>query len=261
MFAIFKHRWLKSRPLYWAGLFVFEFIVVLLGVLVAQSLQERFENRREAERFETTQAVINEQIVNSQIGILSRGLQSACIRTNLATIREAVRNREAGDFSAIAGHPPHPPTSVSVWNGETAREARRYLAPEYVQMYDYLATVGAEVTAMRRLEEEWWASIMLAADGGANLTDAERTEVILASYKLDHAFEGWNQSVGPMLGRLWYLGLEPHLDVIEAMHQGDGVCAEQVRGYLPDLREGWETMQQQEPPVPGSEAQETEDER
>ena len=253
MFAIIKRNWIKNRPLYWAGLFMFEFIVVLLGVLVAQTLQERFEKRREAERFEVTRAVLDEQVVNAHNGLLARGLQARCIRSNLATIRQAVADRDGRDLSAIAAHPPHPPTSITVWDSATAREARQYLTSQELQLYDYIARSGEEVTASRRMEEEWWASVLLAAQGAQTLTAAERTEVTLATLKLDHAFEGWDEGLGSMLGILWYLGLEADLDEIERMHQGDGVCAEEVRGYMPAMRQNVEALRQRERPDPEAE--------
>ncbi|RPF71133.1 hypothetical protein [Aurantiacibacter spongiae] len=236
MFALFKRHWLRAQPLKWIGLFAFEFLVVLSGVLVAQSLQERFEQRREQERFAATRVVLDEQVEAAVTNFLSRALQARCVRANLATIRQAVSQGTAADLSAIVRHPPHSQSAINVWSGDTAREARRHLDPDEVRRYDFLASLSQDVIDLRRQEEEWWAAVLLASDGGAGLNEQERTEAMLAAYKLDHAYEGWDQAVPTLVGSLRVFGLEPDVDAIERSHQGDGVCAAEVRALLPRLR-------------------------
>ena len=241
MFAFFKRRWLSINPWKWVGLFLFEFTVVLLGVLVAQQLQERFELRREADRFEVTRSVLDEQARSAGTNLIVRGLQADCIKRNLATVREAVRNNLATDLADLTSHPPHPPVSMSVWSSEVARDARRFLDPERVQQYDFIASNAEMVTLSRQSEEEWWANVLLATDGAQRLSERERSDVALATYKLDHAFEGWSGAVTSFAQLLLLLDLEPDVDLIEAYHQGDGVCAAEVRALLPQLRAGLAT--------------------
>lgn len=237
MFAFLKRHWAKTDPLKWVSLFIFEFVVVLLGVMVAQSLQERFELRREEERFEATREVLNEQAVSAGTNLMIRGFQAICIRNNLAKIRNAALANTSEDLSDIMGHPPHPPVTLGVWSSEVARDARRFLDPDIVRHYDYFSTMAENVTVSRHSEEEWWATILLASGGVRRLSERERSDVVLASFKLDHAFEGWEKGPAYYAATLLRLGLEPDFDSIERIHSGEGICHEDVRAQLPEWRE------------------------
>ena len=237
MFTFIKRGWAQTNPWKWVALFIFEFVVVLLGVLVAQRLQEQFEVRREAERFAVTKEVLDEQALSAGTNLLIRGLQAQCIRDNLTKVRTVVRSNAPDDISDLTAHPPHPPVTLSVWSSEVARDARRFLDPDTVRHYDYLHTMAENVTESRHAEEEWWANVIMATDGARSLSERERSDVVLASYKLDHAFEGWDRAGASFASILIQLGMEPDFDRIERIHSGEGVCREEVSSMLGQWRD------------------------
>lgn len=239
MLIFLKRNWAEGRVQRLGALFAFEFVVVLLGVFTAQLLQEHFDRRLDAERFEATREALNEQTEVAATSLMIRGLQAQCIRSNLERVIEAVERDQQVDLSNETAHPPHPAASMSIWSSEVIRDARRFMSPGSVKLYDDLAGQAADVTELRRQEEEWWAALLLARDGGQGLSDRRKTEVLLAAHKLQHAFQGWEYAITSMAGNLIRTGQDADFEYIERLHSGEGVCREEVRGILPEWREGF----------------------
>jgi hypothetical protein len=229
MLVLWKRFRASDRAWKWAGLFVFEFIVVLLGVLCAQLLQEYFESRREAQRFETVKALIDEQLRSVATMIVTRGLQLPCVDQKLTRVLEAVDNEEQVDLSQVIRHPPNTSGRFTIWAGDVPSLARRYVSPRNMTFYEYMATVAAFVDREATREDSLWATLALAADGGAGLSDIEKAEVRKAAYQLEHAYEGFDQAMLALTPSFRELGTLPSLDQIRVQH-GDGTpCSQEVR--------------------------------
>jgi hypothetical protein len=229
MLIFLKRFWASDRPLKWAGLFLFEFVVVLLGVLCAQLLQEYFEGRREAARFETVKALINDQMRGVATMIVARGVQVPCVEEKLETVLSAVDKGEKADLSAVIRHPPSLSGRFTIWAGEVPSLARKYVSPEEMSFYEYMATVSAFVDREATREDSLWATLALASTGGAGLSDVEKAEVRKAAYQLEHAYEGFDKAAFALAPRFRQLGTLPSIEGIRAQHAGDAPCAGEVR--------------------------------
>jgi hypothetical protein len=229
MLVFVKRFWASDRPLKWAGLFLFEFIVVLLGVLCAQLLQEYFESRREAARFETVQALINDQMRGVATMIVARGLQVPCVEQKLERVLSAVDKEERADLSSVIRHPPNASGRFTIWAGDVPSLARKYVSPEDMSFYEYMATVAAFVDREATREDSLWATLSLASRGGAGLSEVEKAEVRKAAYQLEHAYEGFDKAAVALSPRFRKLGTLPSIDAIRAQHAGDAPCGRAVR--------------------------------
>jgi hypothetical protein len=227
-----KRFWTSDRPLKWAGLFFFEFIVVLLGVLCAQLLQERFEVRREAKRFETIQALMDDQMRGVATMILTRGLQVPCVDEKLERVLAALDRNERADLSQTIKHPVRASGRLSIWSGDVPSLARKYVSAKDMNFYEYMATVSEFVDRDATREDSLWAVLALAEQGGAGMSDVEKAEVRKAAYQLEHAYEGFDKAAVALAPRFQKLGTPPSLKTIHAQHQGKAPCADQVRSGL-----------------------------
>lgn len=232
MLTFFKLRWPDFSLVKWVGLFAFEFVVVLLGVLTAQTLQERFQARQERESFESTRMALDEQFAQVGTAMVMRGLQARCVEANLQKIIAAVKNGESADLSAITTHPPYLSSALTIWNGELAARARTHMDSEAVGAYDFADTVSDGLKSSAQEEEAWWAVMALASDGGAGLNEIEKAEVLIAAHKLRHAYEGWERAPTTFETSFRLLDIEPDIDLIESYHSGKAVCAREVLADL-----------------------------
>ena len=233
MFAILKRDWLKSAPLRWAGLFAFEFSVVLLGVLAAQSLQERFAARQDRASFAQTRSALDEQVQTVGSAMIMKGLQARCVSANLEAIVAAMESDAPLPAGTLTTHPPKGAVDLSIWNGDLAARARAYAEPEAVYAYEFMAAVSDGLVASAQNEESWWATIGMAE--AAQLPEDRRTHVLLAARNLLHAYEGWERAPATLDPMMTQLGVEPQWEWIERMHGGEAACASEVRDGLSAL--------------------------
>lgn len=236
MFLFLKSKWSETGLRKWIWLFGFEFLVVLSGVLIAQMLQERFEQQRDKARFQTTLNVLNEQLRDAGTSLIIRSLQTECVQSNIAEIRGAIRSNSEDVSRLIFDDPPQPPAIISVWSSETAREARRYLSPDEVKSYDWISNLSDYVMSTRLEENKWWSQIKMAGDRLGNLTEDERSAVILATYNLEQAYATWEDAAPTIAYVMKQFEIEPELEIIKNMHDGKKVCAAEVRKQLPEFR-------------------------
>ena len=233
MFAILKRDWLRSAPLRWAGLFAFEFAVVLLGVLAAQSLQERFAARQDRASFTQTRSALDEQVQTVGSAMIMKGLQARCVRSNLETIVAAMEAEEPLPEETFTTHPPKGAIDLSIWNGDLAARARTYAEPEAVYAYEFMAAVSDGLVASAQNEEAWWATLGMA--DAANLPQDRRTHVLLAARNLLHAYEGWERAPAALDAMMTQLGVDPQWEWIGRMHGAEVPCAREVRSGISAL--------------------------
>ncbi len=240
MFAFFKRHWARSNPWKWAGLFAFEFVVVLLGVLCAQMLQERFEDRRERARFEATRAVIVSQARSVAEAVVVRDLQKNCVQSNLRQILASVESGQSGDFGIIVNHPARSAPKFDVWSGEVPTLARKYLEPEDLLFFEYIATLNDLLNRELQKEEPLWAHLQLAINGGANLSEAEQLAIKQSVFEIEHFYQAYGGASQQLLPQLMAMGLAPDPDRIIAQHREGAPCTAQVhegaQNYRAQLR-------------------------
>lgn len=238
MFTLLRHRLGELDGPKWAAIFVFEFVVVLLGVLAAQMLQERFQAQQARANFEASRTALNRQLDNVGTSLIQRGLQAECITVNL---REIIVSVEAGQplrEGVFTSHPPKGAGELTAWDGALAAQTRKYLPAQLAESYEFLGLVAGDLRNGAQREETDWATLALARSDASRLGDAGRTQVLLAANNLLHAYEGWERAPATTLRLMRQIGAEPQPNRIRTVHRGDTPCSRDVLSGLEALETG-----------------------
>lgn len=235
MFLLLKKRLNELDGPKWVAIFVFEFVVVLLGVLAAQMLQERFQKQQARSAFEANRAALNRQLDNVGTGLIQRGLHAECVTQNLRAIVDALESGQRVPEGVFTTHPPKGSGELTVWDGALASQTRTYLTDSEVGAYEFLGLVAGDLRAAAQQEEIDWATLALAKNNAAGLGDAGRTQVLLAANNLLHAYEGWERAPATVAGLMETVGAKPQPERILAVHPEGALCREAVIGGLEAL--------------------------
>ena len=235
MFAYLKERAGKLDGPKWAAIFLFEFVVVLLGVLAAQMLQERFQAQQAKSNFESNRAALNLQLDNVGTALVQRGLQAECVSENLTRLITAVEARQPLPGDIFTTHPPKGAGELTIWDGSLAAQTRKYLSDEEAGAYEFLALVAGDLRKAAQREESDWATLALAKGRAQDLGDAGRTQVLLAANNLLHAYEGWERAPATTLRLMSLVGSQAQPGRILAVHQEGVPCRRAVLSGLSAL--------------------------
>ena len=137
-----RHRWLK--------LFLFEFFVVLLGVLAASGLQQHFERRAAEQRADDAIQSLHSELATLGYGAELRLRNYACTVYRLEQMERRVRG-ESFPVEHQTYHPPDPAlVTFPGWGSDTIGAMRRYLSEE--ELRD-IAVVGEIADRIEHLQE------------------------------------------------------------------------------------------------------------
>lgn len=220
----------------WSAIFLFEFVVVLLGVLAAQMLQERFEANRAKASFEDERTALNRQLDNVGSSMILRGLQSRCVTSNLEEIVAAIEEGRAFKDGVFLSHPPMGAAELTVWDGEFATSARRYLDEEEVAGYQFLGLVATDMKSLGESEKAHWATLGLASRNPARMSEARKIEILLAAHKLLLTHEGWDRAPATVVALMQKVGAVPQFDEMERVNDSNTPCAQEASVALAELR-------------------------
>ncbi len=224
MFLALKQSLKNINGWKWAALFLFEFVVVLLGVLAAQMLQERFQAQQQKASFEANRIALNRQLDNVGTGFIQRGLQTQCVVKNLRRIVATVEAGRALPEGVFTTHPPKGAGELTVWDSELAAQTRKYLDDQDAGTYEFLGLIAGDLRSAAQREESDWATLALANNNVSQLGDAGRTQVLLAANNLLHAYEGWERAPATVAGLMQRVGARPDPNQIRAVHPEGALC-------------------------------------
>lgn len=236
MFTLLKKRLGELDGSKWAAIFVFEFVVVLLGVLAAQMLQERFQAQQAKDAFTASREALNRQLDSVGTSLIVRGLQAECVTGNLRQIVDAVEAGRALPEGVFTTHPPRGFGELTVWDGTLAAQTRKYLSPQEASAYEFLGLVAGDLRKAAQEEETNWATLALAKDDATALGDAGRTQVLLAANSLLHAYEGWERAPATTARLMGSIGSQPIPREIDASHPEGALCRDAVISGLEALQ-------------------------
>lgn len=163
----------KLRRRRWIALFFFEFLVVLLGVLVAQALAAKLSERAEQRNADDAIAALR-----VELGILDREIEKRR-RSYLCTIFRLglMQERIGGDETAIPHRMFHPPTAslttFAGWDSATISSMRRYLEPDEIQTIVQIGELSNQLEALQRDEREAWNGMHLISDDLGEPSEAD----------------------------------------------------------------------------------------
>jgi hypothetical protein len=210
-----------------AGLFVFEFTVVLLGVLAAQWLAAEADERRERRLAAETHASMNEEL-QQLVTTLTRDLRAArCVYQELAaTMRSIDAPTEEPRWSMPL--PLMITPRISEWGDERRVLMERYYGPQVVTWHENLVTVTGFIAENQREMERNFATIRLLRDDFGPVSPTDRTAIRLSISQAmqNNGFLGAN--AGQLTVFLRAQGFQPDEAALAAGAASGLLCADQL---------------------------------
>lgn len=171
-----------------SGLFVFEFVVVVLGVLVAQSLQDYASELRDRSDMRAQRARADFQIADSRSTSEFWLVLGPCLSSQMDRVMAAVATGATPDPRDIAT-PPFFTSRISPWSEQSVLTLRRQEGDEVAAHYVSLVDIAAfQTDHVRRLAHEW-APLSLADPGLGPLTESDRAAIRLAAARVQAELE------------------------------------------------------------------------
>ncbi len=207
-----------------ARLFLFEFVVVLLGVLAAQMLQERFANARE--RAAAKSAMDRARSETSGFRATAEYWRSAapCLDRNMDALMRSVATSDIID-PALTVRPRMPLTALTPWGEDTIGAVRQVYGDDVVSAFFALQTMAAKMSRDSDDLAGEWALLSLVNPSLGPVTSEDRMNARVAA--------------GRIKGRLE--SLEVSAANTERLTERLGIAADPARGRLltlpPECRE------------------------
>ena len=176
----------RHKVLHLAGLFLFEFIVVLLGVMAAQAAADWAEDRRLTHAAEVQFREARESALRSAQSMNFWATVGPCLIDRVKEVSRAAANGETLAAARI-GRPALPWMSMPEWDPELRRAAiARYGQAQMNSLAQMEAGVDIARETTIRLRDAWSTFLLLdPADGPPS--DADRANVRLAAIRaIDH---------------------------------------------------------------------------
>lgn len=227
----------------WAAIFLFEFVVVLLGVLAAQFLAERFQSERERTQFETNRAALNRQLDYVGSDLILRSLRARCVSENASAIFDSVSAGRPVGEEAFAEIPATRILNLGAWDEQFAGNARKYLPEETAFKYEMLSILTDDYNELIASDAQHWAALGLAKTDVVRTDTAARAQVLVAANALRLSYSGWTDLSLGVAELMNDVGAAPLLEQTRASVKGFGVeepCGQQILEALGELEASME---------------------
>jgi hypothetical protein len=165
-----------------ARLFVFEFVVVLLGVLAAQMLQDFVAERRSRGDAAFAYGQLQQNIANMKAIAIFWGRSAPCLIDHVQMIAKAASAGRTLPTDAI-GRPALPTPEFTEWTEPTRAAVERRFGPQIVADHDAVGQQAQIILGFNReIASDWSAFPLLDGRlGGASVED--RANVRLAAVR------------------------------------------------------------------------------
>ena len=185
--AIFKltrerfAQWLANvRLARLTGLFLFEFIVVLLGVLAAQAVAEWADERRLVRAAEVQFEQAKEQAINIARIQNHWATVGPCMSDRARAVARAAANGETLTAASV-GRPSLPFRTMPDWDPDVRRAALKSIGPDRMDAIDFFegrASVMAETSG--KVRDAWSTFTLLdTANGSPSAVDRSNVRCVL----------------------------------------------------------------------------------
>ena len=162
------------------ALFLFEFIVVVLGVLAAQLLQDRFAQRNEARRAREAVMALAEESANFLTIAEYRIRADECESKRIARLASLAASGDTARPDDLKP-PIMPMPTITAWSDDTRSAVMRYAGAKDVRAYDLMSLYARMISERQRRLEDQWADFRLLSPKAGKLTPDGRTAVMLAA--------------------------------------------------------------------------------
>ena len=163
-----------------AGLFLFEFMVVLLGVLAAQAMADWAEDRRLGREATAQFEQVRRQAVDVARALHFWKTVGPCMSERALSVARAAANGGALAASDI-GRPALPVTQMPAWDQEVRRAAFARLGEERMDAIYYFENRAMVMAATSIRVRDAWSTFALLDPANGTLSDVDRGNVRLAA--------------------------------------------------------------------------------
>lgn len=168
------------------GLFLFEFVVVLLGVLAAQAVAEWADERRLVRAAEVQFEQAKEQAINIARIQHHWATVGPCMSDRARAVARAAANGETLTAASV-GRPSLPFRTMPDWDPDVRRAALKSIGPGRMDAIDFFegrASVMAETSGKVR---DAWSTFTLLDPANGQSSAVDRSNVRLAAISaIDH---------------------------------------------------------------------------
>lgn len=232
--ASLKHKTVEVARLKLWRLLLFEFVVVLAGVLAAQFLANWYQDRKDRERA----AEVRKQLVESmhdarEVGEM-RALMTICLRDRLIDIRYF------GEKDAPKNHPVtfQPPPTIGLGSIGLDAESRQMIR-KYYGIGDLMALQQIETATIRandviKMEDAAWTTLTLLSKKKDNPKYDVPVEARIAMAQASRAQSLIYQQFGSLVSRTIAMGAPSHDGTISSLAEENGACASMLRYSMLD---------------------------
>ncbi len=213
---------------------LFEFVVVLAGVLAAQFLANWYQERKDRERA----AEVRKQLVESmhdarEVGEM-RALMAVCLRDRLIDVRYF------GEKDAPANHPvtfqPLPTIGLGSigLDAESRQIIRKYYGIGDLMGLQQIETATIRANALILAEDEAWTTLTLLAKKKDNPKYEVPVEARIALAKASRVQSQMYAQFGSLVSRTMAIAAPSHDGTISNLAEENGACASMLRYSLLD---------------------------
>lgn len=155
-----------------------EFLVVMLGVLVALGLEQVVLDWQERQRVEDTLRAMNEELVDFTAVFRIRDQATPCINAKLDALDAWLAEADAaGPAITHVGNPPYFFSSRGGWNSGSAELLARHRSPETALTYGELYQGMEEFSYLAKREQDFWVQLQPLLGQAGALDPAQRWKV------------------------------------------------------------------------------------
>lgn len=148
----------KSRPRRERGL-VGEFLVVMLGVLVALALEQWLSDWQEAARADDTVAAMHEELQDFALVFRLRLATTDCAVSRLDQLQDHLDQAAALPAIDAVGRTPYLFSSRSGWRGGASELLSRHQGPQRALVYGEIYQGMEEFAVLAQQEQAHWARL------------------------------------------------------------------------------------------------------
>jgi len=217
----------KIKRRRWVALFVFEFFVVLLGVLAAQALQSWFQSRQEARTAATTKATLDRNFRSIALSAEIRRRGLLCYGQRLNRVLLAIKDRTPiSDASA-----PEEALVIDLgWSGQVPALIAEHYGSPLAEKYNNIALWVESFRQAQQREQESWTDLARLSPQLGPITDADRLAAKGALIEASRDLTQIRWATGHLMDHARDLQIEPDLSELAGARGAPDPCKQAV-GY------------------------------
>ena len=211
MFRAIRGWWSSDKALHLAGLFAFEFVVVVLGVLTAQAVANWSRDRAARSEMLVSKSLADVQIAHMAARVIGYRRTIPCMEQRVVQIMRAASGEGEVD-PAMLERPLLPSFPFTNFTDEGRLQLRGQFGDDITGKYQRIAEYSDRTKDnLKQLADDWQTLAIINPDYGKVGTGDRQEARIVASRMLSTLRSLWQVNVN-IGNRARELGIAPRLD-------------------------------------------------